>query len=448
MSFLAVGVFSVILAVIDVTMALAQTPYGVPVAPPQEPPTPSTVGQPPVTASTVTRGSAGGAALRFTPNIAISERYDSNVLYLPQAVHDYVTNIAPGGVLNYANDWIDTTTSVTLSSEIYALNPGLNYVGGSGRIYASLDNVVGRVIRGATLRVTNASMYIPTMPGFAAPETGNLIPPEFVRGMQVYRNNSFSNSIAADVGYAMTPRLSMNALYSYSIMRFLEDSTAEGTGTLFDTDAQSLTAGPQYALSPNDKIGMSLRYQKISFGSSFQGGVESPQQAMSGATIYGAALTWNSTPTRSLSFMLSPGASILSGSGEPQFTGTAQFQWNAEPTLLSLMYTRGLYPTFYFESTVMLSDMIIATGTYKLTDKWMLSANVNYSVNRAIGGGDAVRNFDSDGYGYGFGAMYELGPGTSISANYNYTEFSYQGEGSSLDMTRNAVTLQFRKEWR
>lgn len=442
------GVFFIVLMVVDVTTAHSQTPYGIPVAPPQEPASPNTVGPPVPTVPTSPRGAGGGSLFRITPSISISERYDSNVLYLPKAVHDYVTSITPGASVNFANDWFDTASSVSLMSEIYTLNPGLNYVGGAGSVSANLDNAVGRMIRGATLSIADSAMYTPRMPGFA-PASGNLLPAEFVRGVQAYRNNVLTNSLTAEAGYTVTQRLNATALYSYSIMRFLSDSSVQqARGALFNTTTSSLTVGPQYSLSSNHRIGLSYQHQVISFQSAVQGTISTGRSITPDTTIQGVSATWNGTLSRALSVTISPGVSKISGLDSPQFTATTQIQWTTTQTTASLGYTRGIYPSFYFQSAIFVSDMVTASGTYKVGGQWMLNANANYSMNRGVGFSQSGGSFDSDGMAAEVGAMYEIDPTMSVRADFSYSKYSYQFSGFPLDVNRNALMLQFRKEWR
>lgn len=433
-------------------MALAQTPYGVPVERPTEPSTtPLTVGVPPVTTSTAPRGAGGGASNSFIPSISVSERYDSNVVFLPTPIHDYVTTIMPSGQINYENDWVSSSTTAGLTSEIYARNPGLNYVGANASVYATLDNLIRRVDRRASLAIMNSFIYTPQMPAFAAPAAGNQVAPEFVRGIQAYRNNALSNSTSVQGRYDITPRIYASASYSYSIMRFLSDSNAEGAVPLFNTTTQSITAGPQYQWTSATRVGLSYQYQKISFGSSFQGGEESAQSGVTGATIHGSTFTWNSALTRSFSVSIAPGVSVVTGSREPILTALANVQWNVQPTVVTVAYTRGVFPAI-FGGDVMVSDMVSVSGSYMLAGRWTCRGDANYSTNRSVGSAGANQGlrsgFSSDGYTIGIAATYQLGQTTSVGVSANHSKFVFETGDSESALTRNTVMLQLRKEWK
>lgn len=454
MALLSVLWFGIIVIVFDPTLARAQMPYGVSVEPPTrgavEPNVRSEVA--PREEPAGRRGSAGGSFINIIPTITVSERYDSNILFLQDGkVYDYVTNVSPSARVDYINDFIDSSFTAGISSELYVRNPGLNYVGTNGSIYANLDNLAGRILRGSMFRVTDAVLYTPQMPAFAAPAAGNQVAPEFVRGIQTYRNNALTNSFSLEGGYALTPRFSANVTYSSSIMRFLDDSTVQGIGTLFNTTTESITAGPQYSLSPTDTIGLSYQYQYIAFAPAFQSGSVAQSVTASAAVINGASITWHGSLTRFLSIDISPGISIVSGTGEPAWTGRALALLNLQPTTLSVSYTRGIYPLFYLQSAVLISDAITVMVSHVLTDTWSVGGNISYASNRSITGsgvpgGEA--NFSSNGFDTSLSASYRFSPTITLQGIIGHSDFNLNNGGTELKVARDTVTLQLRKEWR
>src|SRR5438046_6178775 len=63
----------------------------------------------------------------------------------------------------------------------------------------------------------------------------------------------YSNSVATDVAYAVSPRASVTVSGSYGLLRFVE------TGNI-DTNDTILGTGYNYALSRNDTIGALYRF--------------------------------------------------------------------------------------------------------------------------------------------------------------------------------------------
>lgn len=433
------------------TMAWSQTPYGVPVERPTgvqaEPHLSPSATQREVPVAP--RGSAGGSFVHITPSITVSERYDSNILFLPNKVQDYVTSISPGALAEYKNDLIDSSFMVGISSELYARNPGLNYVGANASFYSNLDNVAGRLIRGWTLRLSDSVMYTPQMPAFAAPQGGNTVPADFVRGIQAYRNNMLTNSVSVQTGYDLAPTVSLTALYTHSMLRFLTDSNAVGTASLFNSTSQSLTVGPMYHLSATNTVSLSYQYQRMEIGS--QTGAQATASTGFSTTIQGAFATWRSNLSRMLVVEIAPGFSVVEGSRDPSWTARAQVLWNAQPTTVSLSYSRGLYPSFFISAGVFVSDLISASFTHALTDKWSMSGQYGYSINQLITGssGAGAGALSSTAHSVGFSATYRFSSSISAIGSVSHNEFSYQPAGDEMmTVARDIVMLQFRAEWR
>jgi hypothetical protein len=434
-------------------MAWSQTSYGVPVEPPTEVPVEPHL-RPVTTPSEgpiAPRGSSGGSYAHITPSITISERYDSNVLFQQDKVHDYVTNISPGVLFEYKDDMIDSSFRVGVSSELYARNPGLNYVGTNATIYGNLDNIAGKFIRGWTLRLTDSIVYTPQMPAFAAPQGGNIVAADFVRGIQAYRNNMLTNSVSVQSAYELARNLSLSVLYSHSIIRFLDDSNVDATRLLFNSTSQSLTAGPVYQLSPNDTVSLSYLYQHMAFIP--QGGGAATTPLISSTTsLQGGIATWRRNLSRTLIAEISPGLSIIEGSRDPAWTARAQVLWNALPTTLTISYSRGLYPSVFISSGVFLSDVVAASFTHALTSKWSTSGQYSYSVNRLIadasGRDTGAGGLDSTGHSTGVSLIYRISSSMSAIGSVNHTEFSYEFQGARTTVARDLVTLQLRAEWK
>ncbi len=433
-------------------MAWSQTPYGVPVEPPTEVPVEPHLrpAATPREGPLPQRGSSGGSYVHVTPSITVSERYDSNVLFLPDKVHDYVTNISPGALLEYRNDLIESSFRAGVSSELYARNPGLNYVGTNATVYGNLDNMAGRLIRGWTLRLTDGVMYTPQMPAFASPQGGNVVPADFVRGIQAYRNNMLTNSVSVQSGYELARTVSLSVSYSHSIIRFLDDSNVVGMGGLFNSTSQSLTTGPVYHISANDTVSVSYQFQHMVF--SQQGGAVTTAPISSAAKIQGGIATWRSNLSRALVAEISPGLSVVDGSRDPAWTARAQIFWNALPTTISFSYSRGLYPSFFISSGVFLSNVISASFTHALTDKWSTSGQYSYSSNRLIvdssGAQTVAGELNSTGHSVALSATYRINSLISAVGSVNHMEFSYDSTGARTAVARDFVTLQLRAEWR
>lgn len=178
-----------------------------------------------------------------SPYITVAERYDSNVLFLPTDVQqDFVTNISAGARANYQGDLVAGTLRGGFTSEVYALNPGLNYIGANATLNAVLDKAVGKVVHGLGLTLTDTVTYTPQPQAWL---TAEVPANSFISGIQTYRNNTLTNVSNALSTYALSPSDDLKASYSYQMIRFFDTgSVVPGAiGGLFNTDVHTFTAG-------------------------------------------------------------------------------------------------------------------------------------------------------------------------------------------------------------
>src|SRR5438093_12429376 len=93
---------------------------------------------------------------RLVPSLAVSERYDSNVFFVPGGNReDYVTNISAQVKVDHKGRVIEGTVQGGATGEVYVKNPGLNYIALNGGVTLSLDNWVAGLVRGGGLKVSD-----------------------------------------------------------------------------------------------------------------------------------------------------------------------------------------------------------------------------------------------------------------------------------------------------
>src|SRR2546428_6097298 len=155
---------------------------------------------------------------KLVPSLAVSERYDSNVFFVPGGhLEDYVTNISPQVKVDHKGRLIDGTVQGGATAEAYVKNPGLNYIAMNGGVTLNLDNAVAQLVRGAGLKVSDTFYFTPQPPAFVAPGTGGQVSEAFVRGIQAARANSFTNAGSVIGSYAPSPRADLQATYMHQI---------------------------------------------------------------------------------------------------------------------------------------------------------------------------------------------------------------------------------------
>lgn len=373
----------------------------------------------------------------LVPFITVSERYDSNVLSSTNKVHDYITNVSPGARWNFLNSYFDGSLMETMIAERYARNPGLSYIGTTGALNLGLDNTVGRLIRGWSLRVSDSFMYTPQQPAFVAPEAGNQVPSSFVRGIQAYRANSLSNVGAITSTMPLASNTTFVTTYTHQILRFFGKSDPSLTGALFNVTNQTLSAGPQYRLSPNHSVGVTYQFQDMAFDS--QGGSTTP----GGITTHGGMLTWQGTLTRLITVDVAVGGAVILPANSIQTTARAALQYTTPVITSSLSYSRGISPSYYLAGGALISDLVGLTVMYNASPSWYVLGSYNYQTSH-LTDGPSLR-FESHGP---VGSInYRITPTIVATGQVSYYQLSFGSAGAQTVFNRELFTLSIRAEW-
>src|SRR5256885_5346608 len=79
--------------------------------------------------STQAPKAVAGPETNIIPSVTLSERYDSNVFFVPgRNLEDYVTTVSPQLRVVHIRQLVEGTIKGGLTTETYVKNPGLNYV--------------------------------------------------------------------------------------------------------------------------------------------------------------------------------------------------------------------------------------------------------------------------------------------------------------------------------
>lgn len=391
-------------------------------------------------AGSVIRGSSGGSFSRMVPIVTFSERYDSNVFFSPNKVSDFVTNISPGGRVEYRDDLVDGSLLGTGVLETYARHPELNYIGGNAVLTGTLNNLVGKMVRGLGLSISDSVMYSPQPQAFVTPTAPAS---SFLRGIQTVRNNYLTNTANLLGTYAMTPMTQFNASYTHSIMKFFNQTFPSATGALgaalFDTTVQMVSAGPEYHFSATDSLGVSVVYTTMAFEPNTGVG------AGFGMTTQGGMMTWKSALTREWSVEISPGLSYVSSlPGTAIWTMSGALRWSDAKTTASIMYSRGIYPSYYISGGALVSSVVNASLSYNLSSQWSVSGMANYGYNESVGMPQALK-FES--YDATVAANYMFYRGMTASLSVMQGNYVYGLVGSEVKFDRQAAILYLTAEW-
>jgi hypothetical protein len=376
------------------------------------------------------------------PSLRLAERYDSNVFLVPGTnLEDFVTTIAPQLKVAHRNQWVEGTIGGGAKGEVFAKNPGLNYVGATGAVDLNFDGTVSQLVRGMGLRISERINYTPEPPAFAAPLGASQISDAFVQGIQARRANSFQNAAQVDASYWFSSFMGMTSAYTDRRIRF---GKAIGTPTggveqagFFNTDFQTLTSGVAIKASPADMVTFSHQYQKGSFSD--------PTRGDGGFSTQGAISRWSRSVTPSLQVMGEAGFSVISASGDAYPIGAVSARWEARYTTVLFSYSRAIAPSFFAVATPMLSQAVTGAVKRQLSDSLSVSLTGGYALNRSVPDGSVLR-FES------FRVMpsleYKIGPKLTAVLSYTRSTFQRATFGESFDFDRNEVMFSLTSEWR
>jgi hypothetical protein len=390
----------------------------------------------------------------LVPSISVSERYDTNVFFITAGgnLTDYVTTIAPSLSVQHKGRVIEGSLVGTVMGEIYALNPGLNYIAPSGTLNLNLDQVVGRIDRRLKLIVTDSFTYTPRPPGFLSPDTGSVVPQDFVRGIQTMRANSITNIGTVAGSYGLTSASNLLASYTHMYMRFgnffLPPGTTLGTtetqpspqilpcgSPFFTTTMQILTVGPEIKVTPRDIATLSFQGMDMEF--------EANCTAFAFQTK-GGLLGWKRKLTQQWSVSGSGGLTILTPGNNLQYLANGAVEWKHRDTSATLSYSRTIFPSFFIAAAPLLSQVIALSGKHKVSEALSLTASANYALNETIEG--PLFKFES--YAATIGMTYTISRTVSASASYLHSEFVQGVSDSQFSFDRDVLQVTLRKEWR
>jgi hypothetical protein len=381
-----------------------------------------------------------GSETHIIPSVTLAERYDSNVYFVPGGnLEDYVTTVSPQLRVVHRRQLVEGTVGGGLTAEAYVKNPGLNYVAANGLINLNLDGAMSKLVQGLGLKISDTFYYTPQPPAFAAPTGGGQLPESLVRGIQARRANSSTNVGTAAASYAVSPLLSFTSTYADQRIRF-GNSISTPTGgiqaSFIDTTFQTVTSGPVLRVSPTNTLTLYHQYQKAAF---------EIQGSKSDFSTQGAIAGWTRLVTPELTASMTGGVTVFSTTNDLQYLGSASLLWTGQDTGLTLSYTRVIAPSFLFVGVPLLSQVVTATATQRVTESFSLSLNGNYAINQSIPDSSLLK-FES--YSVTPSVQYRVNKVMTATLSYTHSVFdqTFSSQESSFD--RNLVMLRIFAEWK
>jgi hypothetical protein len=355
-----------------------------------------------------------------------------------------VTSVTPQLRIDHSGRLLSGSLTGTLTGEAYVKNPGLNYIAPSGALTMNLDNLIGQLDRRAKLTVSDSFMFTPKPLAFIGPSAGSDVPDSFVRGIQAQRANSRTNMAMATGSYVLTPWISLQGSYTYSIMRFgtafnaPSSAQATSTASFFNTSYQNYSVGPEFQVTPLDSLSTFYQGSRSHFS---QGGSFNSSFQTQGGTA-----GWKHTFTPTLTADASAGLTQIETGGNTALTylANASLEWKHEHGVATIRYSRSIFPSFFIVAVPLLSNVVTASGTYLITGQLSATGSANYARNESTSGQTQL-SFDS----YSATAMlnYSITRTITAIASFTHSEFMQSFAGRDLTFNRNVVSLSLRGEW-
>jgi hypothetical protein len=390
--------------------------------------------------STPAPKAVAGPETNIIPSVTLSERYDSNVFFVPgRNLEDYVTTVSPQLRVVHKRQLVEGTVGGGVTAEAYVKNPGLNYVAANGLIDLNLDGAMNELVRGLGLKISDTYYYTPQPPSFAAPTGGGQLPESFVRGIQAQRANSSTNAGTVAASYAVSPLLSFTSTYRDQRIRFGNSNSTPTGGiqaSFIDTTFQTVTSGPVLKVSSIDTLTLYHQYQKGTF---------EVQGSKSDFSTQGAIAGWTSLVTPTLTASMTGGVVVFSSTNDLQYLGSASLLWKGQDTDLTLSYTRVIAPSFFIAGVPLLSQVVAATATHRVTESFSVLLNGNYAINQSIPDSSLLK-FES--YSVTSSVQYIVNRVMTATLSYTHSMFdqTFSSQESSFD--RNLVMLRIFAEWK
>jgi hypothetical protein len=380
-------------------------------------------------------GGAGGAQaeLRFTPSLAVSERFEDNVRFSSTNKEaDFATVVSPTVAFTARGREVDVSGSWGSQITRFMKTTNFNRVNSLGGVALDAGTLTGRVVRGLGLKVTENYAYTQELPEFTQfGQTQELAS----GGIQTGRVSIFINTFGVTAPYVLTERAQVSGSYTNSITRFSSGSTLAGSNsTLVSSTSHALVGGGSYAVTPQTALLSNYSYSRFSFGG---GGIvdthavdagfrrQFPADLLVDATVGGTYL---------------PSLDRLT----PNFNAGLTKKFSA--TDVGARFTRSVFNSGGLAALVSTRELLTGFVTHRLTRAMTATVSGNYATTKSVG----LRTVDIASYSLVPAASYSLTRWATLTASYMYSHQKSEGLTVSLtgsEFARNTVTVGVTVTW-
>lgn len=381
----------------------------------------------------------------FIPVATVTEQYNTNIYFAPPSrlppgtkTNDFISTVGGGLQVLHRSREVEANINAGADLNAFAYNKGLNFFTTRLDGTVILDGWVDQWARGAKLRVDERFRYTPESPGFVTGGAGAGAGDPFLRGIQGFRANTFSNTVSTDGSYPVARDLSLQGRYAFSTRRVGSILAATTTGaTFFDTDVHAWSAGPKFQLTPAESISLSYKQSLIS------------------QTRTGGGTFTRSTNTQTLSagynrvnpdwtFGVEGGVTLVEPASQAYPTGNINFSTNPErATTVHLDLSRIAAPSLFFVAGAIISNVGQAQVIHRLSERLALRGSANYAYNESVP--ERVVRFNT--LTLSTGLNYKLTRTMLVDLFYEHTDFKTDSQTLDFTILRNVVGLSLTAQW-
>lgn len=389
------------------------------------------------------------ADTKVIPTAVLSERYDTNVFYAPpellppgQRRSDFVSTLAGGVQVLHKSRAVEASLTGGADANAYAYNSGLNYLSTTADAYARLDGWVGQFAEGAKLLIAERFRYTPEQPSFFTGTKAQTLDDPFLRGIQGFRANTFSNTTSANGELPIFRGLALQGSYSFSVYRVGSIVALTSAGAaFFDTNIHTWSVGPGFKLSPVDHVALSYQQSLVS------------QKLTNSGPGIAQDLSYNSQEVSAKYTRIMPdwtaavqgGATLIEPASQAFPSATLTVTTNPErSTLLRLDLSRRAAPSYFFAAGSTISNVAQVAVSHRLSKRFSLRGSFSYGYNEIVPG----KTIKFENLSALAGLNYNLTRTMSLDLSYNYNNFTIKQPGTPFEVQRDVVMLSLTAQWK
>ena len=355
---------------------------------------------------------------------------------------DYVTTAEAMVDVVDKSRFTDSLLKAAVNGNAFVYNSDLAFY--STMVYASSDMTrwANELVRGLQLRISDSFRYTPESPSFltGGQPAGSGSSDIYLRGIQGYRANTYSNILLFNSDYSLSRSFSLTTNYSYSMFRRGAINAAVASTipvSYFNNRQHSADIGPTYTFDGGDTL--FFKYNYTIGETKPEGPGETSNYTFQ--TISPEYVTKAVVPGWTLS--ISGGATLVEQLGASRVYMSGKLGLATEydrRTHVEMFVSREAIPSYFQTSSAMITNVVRSYVSYDVSRLLRLKAGANY----AYGETAPVKTF---AYRTVYGSValdYSLTQSTTLSLSHEYT---YYERTAVLPYDRSATMLTLKTVW-